>query len=108
MMSSKSCKQHNNNSLGSICLEAPCWWLGQVIITRHLGIDRAGKTALRVFNAKLTVKTQKKSYFSYSLQWIFTMLLHCVQIELKNIQDVSLHDFPLNKMRYLFLGASLW
>jgi len=82
--------------------------LGRVTITRHLRIDRARKTASQAFYIPLTVKTQKKSYFSLFLQWFSTMLLQCVKIELKNTQDVSFHVFRINKMRNLFLGASLW
>jgi len=55
------------------------------------------KTVSRAFNAQLIVRTQNKSYFSRSLQWFFTMLLHFVRIGSKNTQDVSFHAFPMDK-----------
>jgi len=56
--------------------------LGQVTITSHLGIDRAGKkTGFKASNAHLTVKTQTEWYFSPSfLPFVYFIILFFIYL----------------------------
>jgi len=75
--------------------------LGGGTITRHLGIDRVGKTASSAFDACTAVKTQTKSYFSPILQWFFYYALALCKNKIENAQDHG-------HFTSFLLGASLW